>query len=167
MERTRMDLINELRELVKAWEISECANGMALGSQVKAILVNAVIDEGRNWDQIALDKHDKPTELEQDIAEMQECVSNLTREELVAMAEPEYRLFEIDWTHDYPYITYNKQKQVHDSTVDMIGQRIEGFRIFGYTDDKFWKFDYAGSTEWHSTPCGIHGNHKYAIGRRE
>lgn len=72
-----------------------------------------------------------------------------------------YRVFEIDWSNDYMLIKSRTNKMDH--TVDGIGQRLDGYRIFGYTDDSEWCVGAFLSTQ----PCSAGGNKKYAVGRLE
>jgi len=72
---------------------------------------------------------------------------------------PKYKTFEIDWNRDDGLPTIGS-----DGWICEIGLKVDGYRIFGFTDFEYC-VDPAGNYALSS--CSSKGNRKYAIGRLE
>jgi len=85
--------------------------------------------------------------------------------------KPKYKLLRIKWDNEYPVVHSELRKM--DCTVDLLGQRIDGYRVFGFTDNPKWATitrameAEGGSPHYKTEPCDHLGTRKYAIGRIE
>lgn len=95
-----------------------------------------------------------------------------------------YKLFEIDWRIQGPFVTvFLKENEGRmdvrlscSMTEARLGACAEGYRIFGFTNDENWSDQYESASEngakcpwppYHNCSCDHTGNYKYAIGRLE